>query len=323
METITETGARGTAPWDGLGFTVEKRLPVKQFLKKAGLNWTVGKRPIIVPNDPADPVTFIDHYAMTREFPDGKVEEFGICGKQYIPTQNEEAFDFFDKYCTMADLKFEAVGALCGGKQIFALAKIPNDDLILPGDDLVSPYLLLSHPHIWGKGLNVKWTPIRVYCMNTLAAALAGGSDFNMRHIYAFDPIMRKRAVEQVEAARSKMIEFAVTARFLASKEYTDDTLFRYIADQFQPDVANDDTITADKFKRNAYRVLTLVHSSPGANLTSAKNTWWGALNGVTYFFDHEYGNTQDGRLDNAWFGANAGKKLRALDLAYEYAKAA
>lgn len=319
---------RGIRPWDGLGMELDKRLPVKQFLKKAGLDWKVTKMPINLSFPQGEgkiegSIQYRDHYAMVREFPNGMLEEFGVCGKQYVPTQNEEAFSFFDKYCTMANLKMETVGALCGGKQIFALAKIPNDDLVLPGDDVISPYLLLSHPHIWGKGLNVKWTPIRVVCYNTLMAALRGGSDFNMRHIYAFDAIMQKQAIAQTEAARVSMLEFATTANLLATKEYTDETLFRYIADQFQQDVANDDLITADKFKRNAYRVLTLVHNSPGSKLKSAHNTWWGAFNAVTYFFDHEFGQSQDGRLDNAWFGTNASKKLRALDLAYEYAKAA
>lgn len=322
MTEQVEATPRGQNPWTGLGFTVEKRLPVKQFLKKAGLDWEVGKTPIVVPTEQGE-VRFIDHYGMIKRHPDGRVEELGICGKQYVPTQNSEAFDFFDKYCTLAGLHMETVGQLDDGRHIFALAKIPNDDLVLPGDDLVAPYLLLSHPHIWGKSLGVKWTPIRFSCGNTLMTALRGGVDFNMRHIYAFDPIMRKRAMEQVEAARMGMVEFAVTAKLLASKEYTDDALFRYIAAQFQTDVMNDDVITADKFKRNAYRVLTLVHNSPGSKLKSAQNTWWGALNAVTYFYDHEYGQSQDGRLNNAWFGPNAGRKLRALDLAVEYARAA
>lgn len=326
MLDVENVSTIGIAPWKGLGHQIEKRLPVNQFLKKAGLDWEVSKVPIKVEqvtDDGSTTVKFIDHYGLVRRHPSGKIDELGVCGKQYIPTQNKDAFDFFDKYCTLAGLKMETVGSLNGGRQIFALAKIPEDDLILPGDDLISPYLLLSHPHIWGKSLAVKWTPIRVVCMNTLMAALRGGSDFNMRHIYAFDPIMKKRAIEQVEAARISMLEFATTARLLAAKEFDDDTLMRFIAEQFQQDVMNDEKITPDKFKRNAYRVLTLVHSSPGHSLKSAHNTWWGALNAVTYFYDHEYGQTQDARLNNSWFGGNAGKKLRALDLAIEYAKAA
>jgi hypothetical protein len=77
--------------------------------------------------------------------------------------------------------------------------------------------------------------------------------------------------------------------------------------------------------------ILAEIVDSPGANLPSAKGTWWGVLNGVTHYYDHDsptrIANSdnrtnarQDNRLTSAWYGVNAKKKEQALDLAMQYA---
>jgi hypothetical protein len=67
--------------------------------------------------------------------------------------------------------------------------------------------------------------------------------------------------------------------------------------------------------------ILDAIIDSPGSDLPSAKGTYWGAVNGVTYAVDHKMGTSEDSRLTNAWFGQRASLKQKALDLAVEYAK--
>lgn len=308
----------GLVPWHGLGTRVSQDMPPEEFLIAAGLDWEVNKIPLYS----ADGLRFIDHAGLVRTFHDGTVEELGICGKQYIPTQNKDAFGFFNRFCENTGLILETCGSLQGGRQLWALAKIPGGFTVMKGDD-VEQYLLLSHPHVWGKSLVFKFTPIRVVCMNTLMMALKGGADFRMQHIYAFDGVMQRQAHEILDQALVQMREFKEAAAFLASKPITDESLFRYIGELFQPDLLKEQTIAPDMFKRNAHRILELNARSPGSDLKSASGTWWGAANAVTYFYDHEYGQSADGRLNNAWFGANATKKQKAFNLAVEYAKAA
>jgi hypothetical protein len=95
----------------------------------------------------------------------------------------------------------------------------------------------------------------------------------------------------------------------------------------FQPNllVSNDEVpFTRDEFKRTALAVREAIETSPGADLQSAKGTWWGALNGVTYVLDHQKQSRQAGNgLYSAWLGSAANTKRKALSLAVDMAKAA
>ena len=71
------------------------------------------------------------------------------------------------------------------------------------------------------------------------------------------------------------------------------------------------------------YKVYEALEQQPGANLKSSKGTWWGAVNAVTYVVDHKWGHDRDAAMHNAWFGARASLKNRAMVKAIEYAKAA
>lgn len=76
------------------------------------------------------------------------------------------------------------------------------------------------------------------------------------------------------------------------------------------------------EMNRAGKKVLQAIVDSPGADMESAKGTWWGALNGVTYVVDHTIGYDHDAMLTSAWLGQRASLKENALDLAVEYAEA-
>jgi hypothetical protein len=67
--------------------------------------------------------------------------------------------------------------------------------------------------------------------------------------------------------------------------------------------------------------VLEALESAPGAETKSAKGTWWGAVNAVTFLEDHL--REGENKVYNAMFGNTSAAKNRALDLAITYAKAA
>ena len=58
--------------------------------------------------------------------------------------------------------------------------------------------------------------------------------------------------------------------------------------------------------------------------MASARGTWWGALNGVTYVVDHQKKSMAEGNaLHSAWFGSGANLKRKALTKAIQYAEVA
>lgn len=332
MAHLVETMAyAGAVPWHGLGVPVEADLTPIEMMQAADLDWTVSKRPAYTLNEsewhegvgvmPVD-----GHHFITRDSDNSILSH---CGDDYVPIQNEEIFDFFKKFTEAGHMTMETAGSLKSGSEIWGLAKI-SSDFQLPGGDEVKGYLLINQPHLCGKAMTIKFTPIRVVCNNTLTVALRdGGAAFRMPHIRAFDEDVRQAAEEALGLSKARRVEFQKQAEFLASKQFTGETVANFVAELYQKDLfvekAKDpELIMREKFTRTADMVMTAIDQSPGATLKAAKGTWWGALNGVTFVEDHQRRGQETGNaMHSAWFGAGAARKGKALEKAIEYAQAA
>jgi hypothetical protein len=64
-------------------------------------------------------------------------------------------------------------GSLRDGQYVWALAKV-KESFDVFGEDTVESFLLFSNPHVYGKSVDVRFTPIRVVCNNTLSMSLEG-----------------------------------------------------------------------------------------------------------------------------------------------------
>lgn len=334
----------GEVPWHGLGVKVDGNLTPEEMLKQAKLDWTVSKRSIFTYNnadsEKADDLIMSDNYSVLVRDSDNQI--LGPCGPRFIPTQNQEAFTFFKKFTDAGDMNMDTAGSLRGGKQIWGLAEI-NDGFTLPGDDRVEGYLLVSVSHEWGKSNEIRFTPVRVVCNNTLSMALEDRTQphFKMPHTKVFDADLIASAEQALGLAGTRLKEYKESAEFLSSKKYKDTQVVSYIADLLQPKLALEQKIivenskskdtaliesklkTLEEFQRTPYKVYEALEQQPGANLKSSKGTWWGAVNALTYVVDHKWGHDRDAAMHNAWFGARASLKNRAMVKAIEYAKAA
>ena len=331
----------GEVPWHGLGVKVEDNLTPDEMLVAAGLDWTVSKRHLFTHSEPSvenskEVIPVNDYYVLVR---DSDNKTFGPCGPKFVPSQNADAFKFFEKFTSVGDMSMDTAGTLKGGEQVWGLAKI-NDGFTLPGDDRVLGYLLVSVSHKWGKANEIRFTPIRVVCNNTLTYALADKTrpSFKMPHLTALDAEVFKSAEEALGIAGDRMKDFKESAEFLSSKNYTSQNVVSYISELFQPELLEQQKnieqmsdikaiatrqSMVDEFKRIPAMVHQALEEQPGANLKSSKGTWWGAANAVTFIVDHKWGHDRDAALHNAWFGGRASLKQKAISKALEYAKAA
>ncbi len=323
VETMAYAGA---VPWHGLGVKVDSNLTPEQMLKAAQLDWTVQKRQLWVNMGEGgnDDVLLNTHSALVRDV-DEKV--LGICGKDYNPTQNSESFEFFDRFCRAGDMTMETAGSLQEGRRVWALAKIKGGFRVNGGDE-VDGYILLDSPHIWGKSLQIMFTPIRVVCNNTLTMALNSAdinATFRMTHDQLFTAEIKKQAEEKVGLATAALDRFKDQSKFLASKSYTDQSLMRFFTQIMNPsaELAANEELNPAELGRTVNRLIELVDTQPGADMKTSKGTWWGAFNAVTYYYDHVAGVDRDKSLTSAWFGSAANRKRNALGLAVEYAEAA
>ncbi len=309
----------GEVPWHGLGVPVSDDLTPQQIQTKAGLDWEVEKRDVFVKTDNGIDVRIPGKKALTRSSDD---RVFDIVGDDWNPIQNDEAFAFFNEYIAAGDMTMETAGALNDGRRVFALAKVKDSFSIL-GDDRVDSYLLFSNPHEYGRAIDIRFTPIRVVCNNTLTFSLQSASKnfVKLNHRTLFDADLVK---QQMGLASEKFAMYKDMAEFLSTRKFTVENLIKYYNDVFPHTYAKGklkEIKAKEDLSLNAKTAFEVLETQPGAQYGAG--TWWSALNSVTYMTDHTMGRNAQSRLTSAWFGQNGRRKVRAVNKAVEYATAA
>lgn len=300
----------GEVPWHGLGHEVPADLSPQQMMEAAELDWSVEKQTLVTLEGAEVP----EKKALVRSS-DNKVLD--IVGKNWNPVQNIEAFEFFDDFVRSGDMQMHTAGSLKGGQIVWGLAKV-NDSFELFGGDKVDSYLLFTNPHRFGQSIDVRFTPIRVVCNNTLTLSLNQESQnvVKLNHKKQFDAEEVKR---MLGVAEFKMNQYKEMAQFLGNKQFKLDNVREYFNELFPTysKKESDELVIS----RPGQRLEELLNSQPGANY--AQGSWWSAFNAVTFYTDHERGNDSDARLQSAWYGQSKNLKIKALEKALEYAEAA
>ena len=318
MAHMVETMAyAGEVPWHKLGVSVSNDLTPVQMMDKAGLNWKVREVESFVEFDGKRIAT--GQKSLVRET-DGKI--LTNVGADWNPVQNETAFEFFNDFVMNGEMEMHTAGSLKGGQMVWALAKV-GESFELFGDDKIDSYLLFSNPHQYGKSIDVRFTPIRVVCNNTLTFSLSSKKDNSVKvgHRTQFDPESVK---ESLGVAKSQLNTYKDMAEFLGSKRFTTDSLIEYYNTVF-PRTADKrvqgKALSVETLSRNAKLAYDALEQQPGSKY--AEGSWWQAFNSVTYITDHVQGRNADNRLYSSWYGPNQSRKANALKSAVEYAEAA
>ena len=307
----------GETPWHGLGVPVSNDLTPQQMMEKAGVDWEVHEVESFIEFDGKRMPT--GQKSLVRGT-DGKI--LTNVGENWNPVQNADAFNFFSEYCMSGDMEMHTAGSLRDGQMVWALAKV-KDSFELFGGDKVDSYLLFSNPHQYGKAIDVRFTPIRVVCNNTLSLSLSQKADKSVKvgHRTQFDAYEVKKALK---IASDKLNTYKDMAEFLGKKKFTTEAYIEYLNTVF-PRTADKKvqgmSLSKDTLSRNATLAYNVLETQPGAEF--ARGSWWQAFNSVTYITDHVQGRNADNRLYTSWFGYNQVNKKKALESAIKFAEAA
>ena len=307
---VAQMAYAGGLPWHGLGSQVSDDISTDGMMEAAGLDWSVTKQPMYYMDDLGEMGEVPGKSALVRSS-DNKVMD--IVGSDWNPVQNSEAFEFFREFVDSGDMKMHTAGSLKGGKMVWALAKV-NDGFTIKtaqGEDSVESYLLFSNPHQYGKSIDVRFTPIRVVCNNTLTLSLNQNVDQYVRMGHQ-RPFNAEDAMATLGMAHQKLETYKEAAEYLCQKSYTSEQMIDYFNQVF-PSASSRDSNKS----REAQEVM---HTQAGANL--GEGTFWQLYNTTTYMADHTLGRNADTRLQSSWYGANANMKKKALELAVEMANA-
>ena len=311
MAHMVETMAyAGELPWHGLGVKVIDDLTPEQMMQKAGVDWSVETQDLVT----AGGSVIKNKHALVRSS-DGLVLD--VVGKGWNPVQNADAFNFFEEYVKAGDMQMHTAGSLDNGKMVWALAKT-NDSFELFKGDVTENYFLFSNPHQFGKAIDIRMTPIRVVCNNTLTLSLSKESDamLKVNHRKEFDSSEVK---DTLGIAREKLEQYKTMAEFLGSKRYTSENIVQYFNTVFGSPAKEKVDGVFPTTSLNAKLGLDNLQTQPGAKF--GEGTFWQAFNTVTYLNDHVQGRSADGRLTSSWYGRNRKTKMKALSTALEMAE--
>lgn len=312
IDGVAQIAYVGETPWHGLGKQVKPDISPIEMLDAAGLNWSVVKVPAYANIGGKD--IKLDHSALVRDS-DNKILD--VITEDWNPCQNKEAFEFFNDFVSAGDMQMHTAGSLRGGKMVWALAKV-NDGFELFNGDQVDSYMLFTNPHIYGQSIDVRFTPIRVVCNNTLTLSLnsAASQMVKVSHRREFNA---EEVKSMLGVAHNKLTTYKEMASFLGSKRYTEEKLVEYFSNVFP--ISSMKKEKTKEISRNAKIALDLIEQQPGAQY--AEGSYWQAFNTVTFMTDHIIGRSADARLQSAWFGANKSLKTKALETAIDFAQAA
>lgn len=326
VDAVESMAYAGEVPWHGLGKVVHHDLTPAQMCKEAGVDWTVSKIQafIEIPEGPfydrdgeymRHKRMAVDRCALVRDS-DHKILD--TVTNEWCPLQNEEAFQFFHEFVMAGGMEMHTAGSLKGGQVVWALAKI-KDGFTIGKNDHVESHMLFTNPHQFGKAIDIRFTPIRVVCWNTLSLALSRDASFDQQqvakinHRKAFDP---EKAKQILGLAHVKLETYKEAAEFLASKRFSDEKLNEFFKDIFPKKTDKKDEAA---ISRNHKLAMDVINGQPGAEM--AEGSWWQAFNAVTYMTDHLMGRAVETRLQSAWFGSNRDLKTQALKKAVEFAQ--
>ena len=206
------------------------------------------------------------------------------------------------------------------GERIWVLGKVGGDPIEIKKKDVVEKYLLFSTGHDAKTAVQIRFTPVRVVCQNTLVASLDGGTDFSkIYHIPGMESEISE-AQEGLLCILKQYVELAALYEQFAGRSLTGKQLDGYLNAVFpnpkrrkgQTDHSYDNAVSRVRAIRK--QAAKLFEVGKGNDVPEIRGTLWAAYNGVVELVDHhlEYSSGWQ-RLESIWFGEGEQTKQVAL----------
>jgi phage/plasmid-like protein (TIGR03299 family) len=291
--------------------TLDAEQGVDVWAKENDLDWEVKRSPLMYRGQKGRLVSTDERQVLYRSDTGAFLSSVS---PRYQVVQPTEVLQTYRDLLSHEGFQPATLGALGGGRKIWMLAKTPYN-FALPDADEVLTYVLLATSYDNSLATHLKFTSVRVICENTLAMAI--GEDMpgvRVKHFSLFD---RSAALQQLAQAGQVNAAFAQVAQRLAQVKLDREEQECFV--RMVLGIEPEKEVTGHM--KTYHAVMNAISYSPGANLASANDTVWGALNGITYVLDHERKERKPGaRLGGALLGDQAQIKARALDFAMQLA---
>ena len=301
-------------PWHGLGVKLNQPATAQEAIQAAGLDWRVKKLPLFAGSKR---IPVLDKFAIIRKTVDlvQKTDPvLGVVGKEYTPLQNSQAFSFLDPIVGQDAAIYHTAGVLGQGERVWILAKLPGHIRVV-GDDITEKYLLLSNSHDGKSSVQIKFTPVRVVCQNTLTLALNDGAVYRVTH-HADIHQKLKQAHEMLGIINSKFDGLEQSFQAMSRVKMNSNRIAEYLATVY-PDSSEPDKQVLVERDRSWSEYF--FDQGRGNRMPGVAGSLWAAFNGVTEWQDHRKSRQNENqRLSSSWFGETARIKSRAFGVAQD-----
>lgn len=261
---------------------------------------------------------------------DPNYRSFGIVGPEYTMVDPLRTCEIWDE---STQCPVETLGVLGQGESIFITTKLPSFQVTGRGGilgDEVDSYLLLHSPYSDG-AIQVRVTPIRVVCQNTLTAAKAASTEsFRIIHDKHVEERMSMWMAGIVERATQKSEGLAAAFNFMANADIDDeqaeDALKRIYVDPRRPSYVPEQSVMEKREKSYEAKIaqnqkfrenVTELWEGYGTGMDSdlMRGTVWGLYNSVVEWED--YRPTSKGMEDSRSYNTLWGDRSQTKELAY------
>lgn len=257
----------------------------------------------------------------------------GMVKSRYEPVQNSQAFNFFDS-CIGDNIKWESAGYFGYGERIFVTAKL-DKTISIGGKDDVDHYLVFTNSHDGGSPVRMMITPIRMWCLNLLNAAMTSAEAYvSFRHNTGVNEKIIS-ANELLGLTYQKISAEEEMYNHLFNKKLSDDEIKTYIcrtvlSEKEMLDVVHGklidgllkrDNVSFEEAGISKQKLNMLVgaweYTNEGLGQEIIAGTAWAAYNGINGYLNNVKDFTDSKkRLDSLAFGTDYNLSQKALELA-------
>lgn len=312
--------------WHHLGQVFTKKISAKAAYKKLG-EYSVRLEPAMASG------IDLKRQAILRDptADDPEVRVFGVVGNEYNLITPQDVCDIYDEHIAKP---IETIGALGKGETFFLSTYLPTLDV--KGDEIEN-YLLISNPMTGLASAEIRVTPVRVVCQNTLIASENMASQ-QLR--VAHDKFVKQRMADWLR----ETYEFAeMTAHVLRdlfeemTKVRVRDAEARALFEAAYPTPGKpkhtavqavmeqritwwEENVNLIQRRRDGAKTL-FEGMGTGMDTKAAKGTLWGAYNAVVECEDYRKSTKSDSVAQSVLFGERAAAKKRAFTYAVAQVK--
>lgn len=308
----------------------------QEVMEKAGLNYEVGCADLYagIPINEDNPKQLIPKNVngFRATYRKDTNKPFAVVKSRYEVVQNTKAFEFFDKAIDGKNVIFDYAGNINGGQTVFVAVKL-SDQILVKGDPCDN-YLLFTNDHGGKSSVTIMLTPIRLWCMNQLSAALKASESYvRFRHTSNINSKIME--ADRILGITKKQIELTNTLyNQLANIKVTDDEVKTYIANHFLSvdekeqlnamasvgtksvfnpsyrDIVEDAGVSTNKLNKiNA--TYEYYHIGPGQD--KIQGNAWGMYNAITGYYCNIDNSVDEKRMASLVYGDKVNKINHAL----------